>query len=149
MKVPNIFRIGNSDDKMKDKTLGENLSALFGADEGKTLTVSASEEGATAIDAAEAQLISISATIKEANQAVIQAKTDAAEKITALQADHEKEIAAKDAEIERLGNLPGANHTTPKSSDVATGDDGGKVLFSHQKAANQAIEKARNQVKPD
>ena len=142
MSILKIFSIGKSDEKKQAKILGPNLSALFGAKEGESLEVEATESGLSAIDTAENQLTSIDNTVQESEKALNAAndKLKASEtKVSNLQ----KQIKEQASEIERLGVMPAANHTTPKSGDVATGNEPAVKLSAYQKEAAERIDRAK------
>lgn len=144
MSLRNLFSFGKKEESKTAKTLGPNLSALMGAKEGEVLEVNCSEEGISAIESAENNLITITDQQKKTVEELEAAKktaSDQATKITAL----EKSITEKDEKITELGKQPAATHTPPQSGDAVV-EEGAKPLRGYQKEAQERIDAARAEV---
>lgn len=140
MKIKQLFGI-KTDQPTTAKVLGENLSSLFGAEEGTALEVQVTEEMAAAIDEAEGGLSIVNGTLEEnqneltAAQATIQSLQASVqgkdERIAELQTEADKvagleeAVSAKDARIAELEKLPGATttHTVKAGDDVDASAD--------------------------
>lgn len=144
-----LFGFGKKSDKRTAKTLGPNLTELFGGEEGEEMVVEATESGLAAIDAAESRLsdFNTDATQLQADKDAAEAAQATAEKaLDDEKSAHEstkdafetfkKEPGAEPTVVEKNTDEPTAGHNRPESKierETREAKEQGEKIYENRK----------------